>query len=379
MVETGIQRMRIAVVIPKYGLLGGAEGFAYELTERLAVRPLFEFHVFANRYRRGKAPVTFHQVPILPFPRFMRQISFAWFTKKAIRRKGFDLVHSHDRIFQMDLLTMHGIPHERWAREVRRKRLSLFDRALGWVEKRGLADPALRMVLPVSELVKEELLKTYRIPEDRIRVIHPGIAAERFASLSRDACRRDVRQRHNLTESDLVVLFVGMNFEIKRLDLVMEGMAQLIREESKASPLRLMVVGKGEVGRYRALARRLGLGERVVFAGATREVEPYYMASDIFAMPSVQDTFGMAVLEAMAAGLPVIITRNVGAQDLVEDGVEGFILGKNPHPSELAEKMALLLNPDRRRKMGGQARKTAFQHTWDRVAEEMETIYRLNR
>jgi UDP-glucose:(heptosyl)LPS alpha-1,3-glucosyltransferase len=368
-------RMKIAVVIPKYGLVGGAEGFAFELTERLAMRGRFEIHLFANQVRRGKAPVALHHVPMLRFPRLLRQISFACFAQRQIRRGGFDLVHSHDRIFQMHLLTMHGIPHERWIREARNKRLTLFDRAMAWVERTGLNDPRMRMVLPVSGLVEEELLRTYPIPPRRMRVIHPGISEERFASLDRADCRRKIRARHSLSESDVVVLFVGMNFEIKRLDLVIEGFADLVQKEKGASSLRLLVVGKGKRDPYQALARRLGMEKRIVFAGVTREVETYYLASDIFAMPSVFDTFGMAVLEAMAAGLPVIITQKVGARDLITEGVQGFILHENPQPTELAEKIALLLTPQRRMKMGGAARATALEHTWDRAAAEMEEVY----
>jgi len=367
--------MRIAVVIPKYGLVGGAEGFAYELTERLAMRGQFEMHVFANQHRRGKAPVTFHKVPMLRFPRFMRQISFALLAERGIRHGDFDLVHSHDRIFHMHLLTMHGIPHERWIRNVRNKRLTLFDRSVARVERKGLNGPHMRMVLPVSGLVQEELLKTYPIPAPRMRVIHPGISEERFASLDRESCRRQIRTRHNLSESDVVVLFVGMNFEIKRLGLVIEGIAGLIREEGGGAGLKLLVAGKGNPDPYQALARRLGIGDCIIFAGVTREVETYYLASDIFVMPSVFDTFGMAVLEAMAAGLPVVITRKVGARDLLTDGVQGFILGEAPKPAELAAKIALLLNPEYRMKMGEKARATALQHTWDRVADEMEEVY----
>jgi len=373
------QGMKVAVVIPKYGLVGGAEGFAYELTERLAMGGRFEMHVFSNRYRRGNAPVIFHKVPILLFPRFMRQISFASFVQREIQRGGFDLVHSHDRIFRMHLLTMHGIPHAEWIREARNKRLTLFDRAMAWVERKGLTGPDMRMVLPVSGLVKEELLRAYSIPDHRIRVIHPGISEERFASLDRANCRRQIRTRHNLSESDVVVLFVGMNFEIKRLGLVIEGLAGLIQEKKEGISLKLLVAGKGDPLPYQALARRLGIAERIIFAGITREVEAYYLASDIFVMPSVFDTFGMAVLEAMAAGLPVVITQKVGARDLLTDGVQGFILKDPPKPIDLAAKIALLLDPERRTKMGEKARATALEHTWDRVADEMEEIYLTQR
>jgi len=367
--------MKIAVVIPKYGLVGGAEGFAYELTERLAMRSRFEIHLFANQWRQGKAPVIFHKVPMLVFPRFLRQISFAYFANGQIARGGFDLVHSHDRIFQMHLLTMHGIPHEKWIREARDKRLSLFDRSMAWVERKGLEGPNMRMVLPVSGLVKEELLKTYDIAASKMRVIHPGVSLERFSSLDRRNCRLHIRRRHGLSESDVVVLFVGMNFEIKRLKLVIEGVAELIRERKRGANLKVLVVGKGNQAPYQALARDLGITDRVIFAGVTREVEKYYLASDLFAMPSQFDTFGMAVLEAMAAGLPVIITEKVGAKDLVTDGVQGFVLGEEPAPSDFGGKISSLLIKENRLKMGEMAHKTALQHSWDRVADEMEEIY----
>ncbi|MCF8145792.1 MAG: glycosyltransferase family 4 protein [Deltaproteobacteria bacterium] len=371
--------MKIAVVIPKYGLVGGAEGFSYELTERLAMRKRFEMHLFANQFRRGTAPIIFHKVPILPFPRSLRQISFAYWAERRIRRGGFDLIHSHDRIFRMHLLTMHGIPHKTWIRKVRNKRMTLFDRAMAWVEQRGVTGPNLRMVLPVSGLVAEELLRMYPIPSSRMAVIHPGISQERFASLDRTACRRQIRNRHGLSESDVVVLFVGMNFEIKQLGLVIEGIAHLVQKEKGASGLRLLVAGKGNPAPYQALAQRLGIGDRIIFAGVTREVETHYLASDIFVMPSLFDAFGMAVLEAMAAGLPVIITRNVGARDLVTDGVQGFVLGEPPEPADLGRKIAVLLDPEQRIKMGDQARSMALRHTWDRVADQVEAVYLMQR
>ena len=371
--------MKIAVVIPKYGLVGGAEGFAYELTERLAMRSRFEFHLFANQWRRRNAPIIFHKIPMFVFPRFMRQISFAYFSNRQIARGGFDLVHSHDRTFKMHLLTMHGIPHERWVREARNKRLSLFDRSMAWVERKGLKEPGMRMVLPVSGLVKEELIRVYDIPESRIRVIHPGVSTERFSALSKESCRHEVRNRHGLSQNDLVVLFVGMNFEIKRLNLVIEGIAGLIKRTENVSRLKLLVVGKGNQAPYQALARQLGIAQRVIFAGVTREVEKYYLASDIFAMPSVFDTFGMAVLEAMAAGLPVVITRKVGAKDLVADGVQGFVLGEDPAPTDFGGKISFLLNRENRLKMGWLAQKTALRHTWDSVADQVEEIYLMQR
>jgi len=367
--------MKIAVVIPKYGLLGGAEGFVYSLTERLAMRPEFEIHVFANRYRKGKAPIGFHRVPIISFPRFLRQISFAFFANRLIQKGSYDLIHSHDRIFKMDLFTMHGIPHEAWIRRMRNKHPSLFDRSMMWVEKKGLTGPPVPTVLPVSSLVKKELQKSYPIAESHIEVVHPGVSLKRFSHTDTLGFRREIRERHGIGKEDLVILFVGMNFEIKRLGLLIEGLAQLSRADDCKSNFKLLVVGKGKEAAYRTMARKYGVENSLIFAGPTLEVEKYYLAGDIFAMPSVYDTFGMVVLEAMTAGLPVIITPTVGARDLVDDGVEGFVLRDPPTAAELASKILFLSSTGNRLKMGQYALERAHKHSWDRVADRMAMLY----
>ena len=367
--------IKVAVVIPKYGLVGGAEGFAYALTEKLAARNEFEIHVFANRWRPGKAPIVFHKVPILVFPRFLKQISFAWFVNRKIQKGDYDLIHSHDRIFRMNLFSMHGIPHDIWIRRMRNKRPSLFDRGMVWVERKGLTGPPAPMVLPVSSLVKNELQRCYPLSKNHVEVIHPGVSLARFSRMDPGACRREIRKRHNIKPEDLVILFVGMNFEIKRLRLVIEGISHVLPKGEAVPEVKLLVVGKGKKTAYLALAREYGVAGQVLFAGVTREVEKYYFAGDIFAMPSVYDTFGMAVLEAMAAGLPVVISRTVGAKDLVRNGVEGFVLKDPPSPADFAEKIVFLSNPGNRRKMGEYARKQALRHGWDRVADQVAAHY----
>ncbi len=369
--------MKIAVVIPKFGLVGGAEKFVYQLTEQLAFQEDLEIHVFANQWSMGNAPITFHKVPIIPFPRFMRPISFAYFSNKRIRSKVYDLVHSHDRIFRMDLFTMHGIPHKTWIKEVRRKHLSLFDRSTAWVEEKGLTGLHIPMILPVSTLVKDELLKLYDIPESKIHVIHPGVSTNRFSVFDRETCRHEIRQRHGLSSSDVVVLFVGMNFEIKRLDLVIQGIAGLVNKDRRLYRVKLLVVGRGNTNKYLTLAKDLGISDRVVFIGVTHEVEKYYMASDIFVMPSRFDTFGLAVLEAMMAELPVIISQKVGARDLIESGVQGFVLSDDPSPADVAEKLAVLMEREKRLKMGKNAQEVALQYTWDRTADQVQELYQL--
>jgi len=290
---------------------------------------------------------------------------------------AIDLVHSHERIFRMDLMTFHGIPHRTWIHDMRRKSLSGFDRATCWAEKRGIENPALKMILPVSTLVKKELSKIYAISEDRVSVVHPGVSIERFSRLNARSCRERIRARHGLSASDVVICFVGMNFEIKRLDLTLQGIAGMKRDGFFPPLPRLLIVGKGDSGPYLKMAEALGISDQVVFAGVTDEVEAYYLASDLFVMPSRMDTFGLVVLEAMAAGLPVVISSKVGAADLVTHGDSGFILPENPTEKDMTASLIRLMNPELRRSMGDVAGKIAENHDWDKVADKMAGIYRV--
>ncbi|HEX9158539.1 MAG TPA: glycosyltransferase family 4 protein, partial [Syntrophales bacterium] len=261
------KRKKIAVVIPKFGLVGGAENFASELTTRIASDPRYDIHVFANRWSEATPGITFHRVPIVRFPRSLTTPSFAWFANRAIARQDFDLIHTHERIYEADLFTMHGIPHRLWVRDVRKKRMSLFDRATRRVEDRLARDPRCRRFLAVSTITKEKFLSEYPENAGKVLIVPPGTDVGRFERLNRERCRQEVRRSLGLEPSALLLLFVSMNFEVKGLDYVMQGLAAL--KKSAPEIPTLFIVGRGDEGQYHRLAGELGIGENVRFSGVT--------------------------------------------------------------------------------------------------------------
>lgn len=366
---------RIAVVVRKYGLIGGGEKFAGELTERLSRSARYEFHVFANRWVRGSDEVTFHKVPEVIFPRFLRPLSFAWLADRMIARGGFDLVHSHERVVRADVFTLHSVPHAGWVRDVRRKRQSLFDRSTIAVERRMMSNAEGAWFLPVSNLAADALRREYDIDPERIRVVHPGVDVERFSGPDRAACRAEIRGRYGIGSKELLVLFVGMNFEVKGLDAVIAALAKAQTMKPQTA-MRLLVVGRGNETKYAALARDHGVADAVAFAGPVADgVERYYRAADVFAMLSTFDTFGMAVLEAMAAGLPVIVSPNVGAKDLVEDEVNGCIVRAAEDSDAAARTIAAMADAEVLARRSAEAQRTAVRHSWDVTATEVARVY----
>jgi UDP-glucose:(heptosyl)LPS alpha-1,3-glucosyltransferase len=358
-------RKKIAVIVPKYGLVGGGERFVFELTERLANIPGYEIHVFSNKWRSESDHITFHKIPIITFPKWLTSISFAYLANRKIAKMDFDLIHSHDRVFKSNVVTLHSIPHRTWVRDVRMKRrLSLFDYTTSWTDKKMYTCSNCQMFLPVSNLVKIKVLEAFQIDERKIRVIHPGVDVERFQSDNPDN-RKEIRHAFGISEADFLILFVGMNFEVKGLDSLLSAIA-LLKSGYDNDQVKVLVVGKGNTKKYKALAHKLGIGEQLIFAGIQNDMEKIYPAGDILVMLSKFDTFGMVVTEAMAASLPVIISNNVGAKDLVVQGENGFVVDREDIEM-ISSKINVMLNREKRLEMGKKAHNTALNNTWEQM------------
>ncbi len=371
---------KVAVIIPKYGLVGGAEQFAFELTERIARDGRWEMHVFAHRWRAETDRIIFHRIPVISFPKLFTTISFASFVRRKLSGMRFDIVHSHERVFEAHIFTMHGIPHRAWVRDVRKKRMSLYDFGTAWVEHSLITRGNCRKFLAVSELSRQEFLREYEVSPKNIEVMHPGVDVERFQRYERDQCRRYLIERHYLGSETRIILFVSMNFEIKGLDTILAALGRFKAIRPTADFI-LLVVGRGNIGKYRAMAKEFGIEGQVSFTGvvAKEDIARYYRGADVYAMLSKFDTFGMAALEAMASSVPVVVSDRVGAADLVTQGTNGFVVGHSADAAMIAETIQDIFDEPRRCSMAEAALKTARLHSWDAAADKMRLLYEKTR
>jgi len=365
---------KIAVVIPKYGLAGGAEQFASELTGRLRDKTQDEFHVLANRWAPGSGTVRFEKIPIVSFPKWLTTISFAWFAQRRIRRGHFDLVHSHERIFAADLFTLHGVPHRYWVDQVRRKSMSLYDRATAWVERKLVLEGGCRKFVAVSHLTRDIFLQEYAIDPEKVAVIHPGVELSDYRRKNKDGARHAVRSSLGISENELVMVFASMNFEIKGLDDIIASLGKIQKQSPR---LKLVVAGKGNAKKYRKIAGEAGVAENIVFTGvlSREKLTDLYLAGDLYVMLSKFDTFGMVVLEAMAAGLPVMVSSHVGAKDLVVQNENGFVVDDPSDHNRVAFILKAMLDENNRRRMSAAALTTASHNSWDAATEKYRALY----
>jgi len=365
---------KIAVVIPKYGLAGGAEQFASELTGRLRDKTKDAFHVLANRWASDSGVVRFEKIPIVSFPKWLTTISFAWFAQRQIRRGNFDLVHSHERIFAADLFTLHGVPHRYWVDQVRRKSMSLYDRATAWVERKLVLEGGCRKFVAVSHLTRDIFLQEYLIDPEKVAVIHPGVELSDYRRKSKDDVRRAVRSSLDISENELVMVFASMNFEIKGLDDIIASLGKIQKQSPR---LKLVVAGKGNIKKYQKIAGEAGAAENIVFTGVLDrdKLTDLYLAGDLYVMLSKFDTFGMVVLEAMAAGLPVMVSSHVGAKDLVVQNENGFVVDDPSDHDRVAFMLKAMLEENNRRLMSAAALTTAAENSWDAATEKYRALY----
>src|SRR5208283_3105531 len=169
---------------------------------------------------------------------------------------------------------------------------------------------------------------------------------------------------------DIVLLLIGNDWRNKGLPTLLEAMSRL-----NHPTLRLSVVGSDTPAGFLHQVQSLQLSNRVKFYPETSEILAFYAAADIYAAPSLEDSFNLPVLEAMACGLPVLVSRLAGISDYIADGVDGILLQDPGDPSALAGSLSLLLQqPELRRSLGENAARKAQHFSWDRQADAIHRL-----
>ncbi|MGB5080860.1 MAG: glycosyltransferase family 4 protein, partial [Burkholderiales bacterium] len=242
-------------------------------------------------------------------------------------------------------------------------------------ERRLFASARLRAVICNSRMIRDEIRSWFGTPEEKLHVIYNGIDSEAFHPRLRELHRAGMRRKLSIPIDAPVHLFVGGGFERKGALRLVEAFARSRRRDAH-----LVIVGKDKAqSRAERLASSLGVATRVHFAGAQDDVRPWYGAADSFVLPSLYDPFPNAALEAMACGLPVVVTPQCGTAELIEDGVDGFVVGALALDT-LAERLARL-DVATAQAMGCRARERAQELTLQAMAEKLIALYRslLNR
>ncbi len=352
--------MNIGITV--YPTYGGSGIVGSELGRELALRG-HTVHFIASalptRLTELSERVHFHEVEMMSYPLFEHQpYTLALATKMATvaRSENLDLLHVH-----------YAIPHSIsaiLARESIKPRRILpvittlhgtditlvgADRSYLPITRYGIAQSD--GVTAVSNYLKQATIQTFDY--DEIEVIPNFICADQYGRVENAPLRQELAPN-----GEKLLVHVSNFRPVKRpLDCI-EIFAGVLRRGVKA---RLIMVGDGpELSAAHHRAKILEVQEAVSFVGKQAKIADYLAVADVFLLPSEQESFGLAALEAMACEVPVVASRVGGVPEVVTDGVDGFLseIGNVEKMSDDAA--ALLKNEELRREMGFKARESAI-------------------
>jgi UDP-glucose:(heptosyl)LPS alpha-1,3-glucosyltransferase len=374
------KRLRIAVLNRIFKPTGGgAERYSIALVEQLAQR--HEIHVFAQQIDHHWPGVHYHRIP-LPFarPRWLNQLWFALATWWQTRR-GFDVVHSHENTWHGRVQTVHVVPVKysllnglsgarqamRWLKIVTSPRLLAY---LALEHARyNISDG--RCIALASSTQRSVMAASYPQTVAACEVVTPGVAA--VPGRSTPEQRQAARSLLGLPLQGRCVLFVGNDFRKKGLPALIQALVHL--------PDDVFVAVVGNSAQKVLVQQEIdasGQSGRIFFLGALPAVDVAYQSADCLAHPTLEDTFAMVVLEAMAHGLPVVVSNDAycGISALLTADVDALLLSDPRDPVALHAALGRVLEDGALAEcLRMQGLRFARQHLWSEIALQQEAIY----
>jgi len=388
--------LRIAVVSPFIDRRHGTERALAESLERFAQIPGTEIHLYSQRVEDledvvvavssvVQKKVIWHRVSASPGPHLL---AFLWwllanaihrYWDEAVRGIKYDLLFSPGiNSLAADAISVHVVFREfyrqvrpqmrfrgtglsRWPVLIHRH---LYYRLLCLLE-RVVYTRSSTALATVSQHTADSLATFYGRRD--VRVIHHGVDRATFSPTKRLERRDFQRDAFQLRPTDFCLLLIGNDWTNKGLPTLLKALCECIE-----LPLALLVVGPDDRTEYVNMAEKSGIASKIRFLAPSNDVMQFYAAADAYVGPSLEDAFGMPVLEAMACGLPAVASARAGVSEIIRDGHNGFIL---PDPEDAIALAALLrrlcLDTELRCRLGKAAVETAEAHSWERNANEM--------
>jgi glycosyltransferase involved in cell wall biosynthesis len=387
-VKLADRRPRIAVVSPFLDKSHGTERIVIEWISRLDQQ--FDFHVYSQHVEDlDLSNVIWHRIPKLPGPHLF---NFCWwFAANHLWRKWHYFRElSYDAVFSpgincldADVISVHIVFREflrRVQRELQPSRnpvlflpvlchRHLYYRLICFLENRVYTNRR-NTLIAIANKTLTDLDRLYQRRHSCV-LMYLGFDHSTYNPARRNELRDLSRAALAIPEKRFQLLMIGNDWHKKGIRVLLECVALLPN-----LPIDLMVVGSEDITPFRAMVAEKSLESRVRFLPPRRDVEYYYAAADMYAGPSLEDTFALPPVEAMACGLPVVVSRENGAYEIMTDGVDGFILNDPADAGSLASIVRkLYADPQLRDRIGGKANETARKFTWEQNARDLAAIF----
>ena len=363
-----------------YPTYGGSGAVATNLGLELAERG-HEVHFISYdqpfRLAHFHERIFFHEVEMEDYPLFKHPpyaLALAVALHDAVRKHELDLVHVHYAIphatsawvacemlkGERDLkivTTLHGTDITLVGLHPSFQAITQFS----ILRSHGLT--------AVSDFLKRETVRDFSVPESRIEVV-PNFVDTRIYRPGLEPCHRATLA----PDGEKIVMHISNFRPVKRVEDVVEIFARVLGE----IPSRLVLVGDGpDLPRARVKVEDLGIRDRVVFLGEYTPVQELLSCSDLFLLPSMSESFGLAALEAMACGSPVVASRVGGLPEVIMDGETGYLCEAGDIDEMAAASIKILSDDKHRKELSDAGRAFAVKHfSSECIVPQYEEYYR---
>ncbi|PCI17540.1 MAG: UDP-glucose--LPS alpha 1,3-glucosyltransferase WaaG [Piscirickettsiaceae bacterium] len=250
---------------------------------------------------------------------FHRQLS------NQLKNEKYDVVIGFNKISNLDVYYAADPCYaDKFAEKNFLHKLNPRYRFYAGVEESVFGIESKTVCLMISDIQAELFKKYYQIPNDHLVMLPPGIDPNRRRPIDADEKRLRFRHELLLEEQDLLVLMVGTGFKTKGVDRAMMALAELPKE--LLGRTKLMVVGEDDIAAYKRLANQIGVTENVRFMGGRPDVPAFLLAADLLLHPARKDNTGTVILEAMVAGLPMLVSEVCGYAKHVVNSNAGKVI-----------------------------------------------------
>lgn len=369
-------KLNIAFITTRFGhQFGGAEAYGVELMRELA--KTHQITVIGYEYDKECGLI----LPFIPvhnpqhLPSWIRSYLFARQAEHILNTKQFDIVHSHVGGWSADVDVLHvRSAAYRWfyaPNTVHRilNTLSPRSQMYRWLEKQRIHEHPKACTVMVSKQIKEQIQAAYSTRFD-FPVIPPGVHLPH----NDHTARHSIRHTFNLQEHDRLCLLVAREPKRKGFDTLLNSLKYL------PDTIKFLVVGVApeQLASYERLAVTKQLHNRLFFVEQTPHIHDYYQAADIYVHPTLNDSFGMAPLEAMSHSLPVIMSnaRYCGFAHYAHNQHNCLLLNDPRDSKEFAQALlTLVTQPMLAQRLAHHGRQLAQQFSWKNIANQFEQLY----
>jgi glycosyltransferase involved in cell wall biosynthesis len=379
----------LAIISPFIDKKHGTERRVAEWIAQLS--SIYEIHIYSQDVHDVDLNrVTWHRISKLPGPHIFNflwwlaanSFSRAWHAR--MRGLRHDIVFSPGiNCLNADAVSVHIVfaeylntvdrgfslgrnPLRSWPRLIHQR---LYYRLVAALEKYVFGNHKVPLILIARRTASA--LERYYGRRDDFPVVYGGLDHNIFSPARHATLRENARKELKLAPERFAIVIVGNDGRNKGLPVLFEALSTL-----REMPIDLLVVTREDPAPYLAQMHEAGLDGRIYFLPPRNDIEFYYAAADAYVGPSLEDAFAQPPAEAMACGLPVIVSAKAGVSEIITDGKDGLILTDPTDAVSLAAMIRRVYeDKEFSARLGKNANETARQYTWERNGRELNEIF----